>query len=385
MTPKIDRVYLLETLRDLVRINSINPSLEASGPGEAEISGYVMASLTRIGLQTHRYEPVPGRVSVVGKLPGSGGGRSLMLNAHYDTVGVAGMPDPFGGHIADGKLFGRGAYDMKGSLAAGMAAAKVLADTGAKLRGDLLVAAVADEEYSSIGTADLCERVKVDAAIVTEPSALRVCLAHKGYLWITVEVVGHAAHGSKFDLGVDANMRMGRFLAALETLERDLRARTPHHLVGPPSLHAATLTGGSGLSTYAARCVLQIERRTVPGETEQDVMAELQAIIDRLHGEDPSFEASLKAFFVRDPFEVDRSAEIVASVGRAATMALGHEPEYYGDTPWMDAALLAAAGVETVVIGPAGGGAHSKVEWVDLTSVEKLAEILAIAALDYCA
>jgi acetylornithine deacetylase len=375
----IDRAYLCETLRDLVQINSINPTLDASGAGEAEIAGYVAASFTRAGLEPRRYEPEPGRVSVVGTLAGSGGGHSLMLNAHHDTVGVIGMSEPFSGAVRDGKLYGRGAYDMKGSLAAGMAAAKALVDSGARLRGDLLVAAVADEEYGSIGTADLCEKLKVDAAIVTEPTALKVCLAHKGYLWIKVEIAGRAAHGSKFELGVDANMRMGRFLAELEKLERELRVRAPHPLVGPPSLHAAMLNGGSGLSTYAAQCTLQIERRTVPGESEASVMAELRAIAERL-----PFEVTLRPFFVREPFEVDRDAAIVRCVGSAASAALGAEPVYFGDTPWMDSALLSAAGVETVVIGPAGAGAHADVEWVDLESVEKLAEILVAVALDYC-
>jgi acetylornithine deacetylase len=380
MTPPIDQHYLGETLRDLVRINSINPTLVPGGAGEREIAGYVAASLQRCGLRADRYEPEPGRVSVVGTLAGSGGGRSLMLNAHYDTVGVAGMAEPFSGEIRDGKLYGRGAYDMKGSLAAGMAAAKALADAGAPLRGDLLVAAVADEEYGSIGTADLCARLKVDAAIVTEPTSLRVCLAHKGYMWIEVETTGRAAHGSKFEQGVDANMRMGRFLAELSKLEQELRARPGHALVGPPSLHAAMIAGGSGLSTYAASCKLQIERRTVPGETEAQVLAELQAIADRL-----DFAVSVKPFFVRDPFEVDRSAPIVKCVSGAVSSVLGSAPEYFGDTPWMDSALLSAVGVETVVIGPHGAGAHADVEWVDVESVERLAKILVQVALEYCA
>ncbi len=380
--PPIDRVYLLETLRDLVRINSINPTLVPGGAGESEIAGYVAASLQRCGLDAVRYEPAPGRVSVVGTLSGSSGGRSLMLNAHYDTVGVEGMAEPFSGEIRDGKLYGRGAYDMKGSLAAAMAAGKALA--GTPLRGDLLVAAVADEEYGSIGTADLCARLKVDAAIVTEPTSLRVCLAHKGYMWIEVETTGRAAHGSKFEQGVDANMRMGRFLGELDKLERELRARPGHALVGPPSLHAAMIAGGSGLSTYAASCKLQIERRTVPGETEAQALAELQGIADRLRAVDPSFVAAVKPFFVRQPFEVGRGASIVQCVDRAVSSVLGKAPEYFGDTPWMDSALLSAAGVETVVIGPHGAGAHADVEWVDLESVERLAEILVLVAIEYC-
>ena len=374
----IDRAYTLDTLARLVQINSINPTLAPGAPGEAEIARFIADSLRDSGLKTEIHEPEPGRISVVGRLAGSGGGRNLMLNAHCDTVDVRGMSNPFSGAIREGKLYGRGAYDMKGSLAACMAAARALAASGKGLRGDVVVAAVADEEYGSLGTRDLIGHVRVDGAIVTEPTALEVCLAHKGYLWIEVQVAGRAAHGSRFELGIDANMQMGHFLHALSDLERDLRGRTPHPLVGPPSLHAALLNGGSGLSTYAALCTLQIERRTIPGETEAQAVAEVQAIADR-------FGATVKPFFVRDPFEVAESAVIVQAVDRAAATVRGCPPTHMGDTPWMDAALLQAAGVETVVIGPAGTGAHAEVEWVDVESVMQLAEILVIAARDYCA
>jgi acetylornithine deacetylase len=273
---------------------------------------------------------------------------------------------------------------MKGSLAACMTAAKALADAGVRLRGDLLVAAVADEEYGSLGTRDLIGRVKCDGAIVTEPTALDVCLAHKGYLWIEVAIAGRAAHGSKFELGIDANMKMGAFLNALGGLERELRARAPHPLVGPPSLHAALLNGGSGLSTYAAASTVQIERRTIPGETEAQAVGEIQALCDRVAAGDPDFHATVRPFFVRDPFEVAPDATIVRAVDQAAARALGRVPAHIGDTPWMDAALLQAAGVETVVFGATGAGAHADVEWVDVDSVIKLAEILAEAAIDYC-
>ena len=277
---QIDRKYTLDTLARLVQINSINPTLAPGAPGEKEIAAFIAESLRACGLTVEILEPAPGRTSVLGRLAGAGGGRSLMLNAHCDTVDVAGMAEPFSGAIRDGKLYGRGAYDMKGSLAACMAAAKALKDSGTRLRGDVLVAAVADEEYGSLGTSDLLTHIKVDGAIVTEPTALEVCLAHKGYLWIEVEVAGRAAHGSKFEFGIDANMKMGHFLAKLSELERDLRSRPPHPLVGPPSLHAAMLSGGTGLSTYAPSSTVQIERRTVPGETEAQAIAEIQAIVD---------------------------------------------------------------------------------------------------------
>jgi acetylornithine deacetylase len=381
----IDRNYLLSTLADLIRINSINPSLAAGGSGEAEISDYVAAALGSLGLDVRKLESEPGRVSVIGTLSGSGNGRSLMLNAHYDTVGVEAMDTPFSAEIRDGKMFGRGSYDMKGSLAAQMAAVKAIVDSGIRLRGDLVIAAVADEEYGSLGTFDVIRHLKTDAAIVTEPTAARICLAHKGYLWIEIETIGRAAHGSKFQQGIDANMMMGRFLAGLASLERDLRARPQHALLGPPSLHAAMIRGGEGLSTYAASCKLQVERRTIPGETEAQAVGELQTIINRLAAEDSNFKATVRSYFVRDPFEVARDAVIVRTLDLAATKILGHVPEYIGDTPWMDAALLQAAGIETVVIGPTGGGAHAAVEWVDLESAAQIAEILAEAAIDYCA
>lgn len=380
----IDKDFTLRTLADLVRINSINPTLEAGGPGESAIAEYLARTFQRLGLTVDQHEPAPGRVSVVGRLKGKGPGRSLMLNGHVDTVGVAGMPEPFSGAIRDGKLYGRGSYDMKGSIAAAVGAAKALVDAGAPFNGELLVAAVADEEDASLGTADLVGKYHLDAAIVTEPTHLEICLAHKGFVWIEVETLGRAAHGSRFDLGVDANMAMGRFLAALSELERDLRKRLPHRLVGPPSLHAAVLRGGSAPSVYAARCTLTIERRTIPGETEASAVREVQQLIDRLAAADPSFKASAKSVLARGPFEVPSEAGIVKVVRQAAERVLGKTPTFCGQTPWMDSALLAAAGVPTVVIGPAGAGAHAAEEWVDTESVVQLAAILADAVAEFC-
>jgi acetylornithine deacetylase len=382
---RVDAAWITGVCRDLVRIDSVNPLLVPGAPGEAEIAARVAGLMESLGLAVTRHEPEPGRVSVVGRLRGRGGGRSLMLNAHYDTVGVEGMAEPFSGAVRDGRLYGRGAYDMKGSLAACLGAVKALRDAGTPLAGDVVVAAVADEEYGSLGTADLVTHTRTDAAIVTEPTGLAVCLAHKGYCWIEVVTEGRAAHGSRFDEGLDANMRMGWFLAELDRLERELRARPPHPLVGPPSLHAALLRGGAGLSTYAPRSTLQIERRTVPGETEAQVMAEIRALLDALARRDPTFRATARTFFTRDPFEVGPDAAVVRTLARAVEHALGWPARYVGVTPWMDAALLAAAGVETVVFGPGGAGAHGEVEWVDVESMVRCAQVLARVAEEYCA
>ena len=380
----IDRQYLIETLANLVKIDSINPSLVPGGAGESEIARYTAESMAGIGLQVTVHEPEPGRPSVVGRLTGPTDGPILMLNAHYDTVGIEGMADPFLAAIREGRLYGRGAYDMKGSLAACIAAAKSLVDQAIPLKGELLIAAVADEEYASLGTADLIERYQIDGAIVTEPTALEICLAHKGFVWLEVETLGRAAHGSRFDLGLDANMRMGRFLAQLDLLEQSLRVQPGHRLVGPPSLHAAMINGGTELSAYAASCRLQIERRTVPGENLDQILAEIQDIIDRLAEEDPTFKAEAKSTFVREPFEVSPEKPLVQHLNQAATNILGRPPSMIGDTPWMDSALLAAAGVETVVYGPTGAGAHAHEEWVDIDSLVTLAEILTQTAQSYC-
>ncbi len=381
---EIDRSWCLETLRELVRIDSINPHLVPGAVGEGPVAAYVAGRLREVGLEVELHEPEPGRISVTGRLAGSGGGKHLMLNGHIDTVDVAEMTDPFAAEVRDGKLYGRGAFDMKGAVAAYMTAAKALKDAGTSLRGDLIVAAVADEEYGSCGTADLARRIRVDGAVVTEPTALRLCVAHKGYLWIAVEVKGRAAHGSRFLEGVDANLRMGRFLGKLARLEAELRSREPHRLVGPPSLHAATLRGGTGLSTYAASARVEIERRTIPGESEASALAEIQGLIRELEAEDPSFEAEVTCFFARDPFEGAPDGAVARAVSSAAAGVLGAKPPVYGDTPWMDSALLAAAGVDTVIFGPTGHGAHEAQEWVELESVYRTAEILAATALDYC-
>ncbi len=383
-TLPIDRDFIVNTLARLVRLDSINPSIAPEGAGEAAVARSLARTLESVGLDVEVLEGRPGRPSVLATLPGTGGGRSLMLNGHEDTVGVAGMPGPFSAEIRGGRMYGRGAHDMKGSLAACVGAVKALVDGRVRLRGDLVVAAVADEEYGSLGTMEVIARRRVDAAIVAEPTNLAICLAHKGYAWIDVEVAGRAAHGSRFTEGIDANLRMGRYLARLEQLERSLRTGVSHPLVGPPSLHAALLRGGSGMSTYAERCLLTIERRVVPGETEADVLGPLRAIAAALHDEDPSFRASVRTVFARNPWEVSPDASIVRTLGDAAEQVLGARPALVGDTPWMDAALLAEAGVETVVMGPTGAGEHSAEEWVELDSVVTLAEVLARTAIAYC-
>lgn len=196
-----------ELLRRLVAIDSINPALVPGGAGESAIARFIASWAREAGLEVEIVEPVAGRPSVVAVARGTGGGKSLILNAHTDTVGVAGMADPLTPRVEGKRLYGRGAYDMKAGLAASMAVAA--AAVGRGWRGALILAAVADEEHASLGTAAVVERWRADAAIVTEPTALDLSVAHKGFSWLAVETQGVAAHGSRPDLGVDAIAKMG--------------------------------------------------------------------------------------------------------------------------------------------------------------------------------
>ncbi len=383
-TFKIDADYVINVLQKLVQINSTNPTLSSDGVGEKEIAHYTAECLRALNIPVDLTEVAPNRWNVVGTLRGSGNGRSLLLNAHLDTVSVTGMAEPFSGAIRDGKLFGRGAQDMKGSLAAQLGAAKAILDAGIKLEGDLLITAVADEEDKSIGMDHLVTQYSADAAIVTEPTDLKICRAHRGFIWYDVKTKGRAAHGSRYQEGIDANMRMGRFLAELDKLEKELLQRPPHALAGPPSLHASKLSGGTEISVYSSECLLEMERRTAPGETEPQCTAELQTIIDKLAKADETFNATLKPSFIRDPFSIEENAPIVQAVHQATTQQLGQSPEHMGVSFWTDAAILAAQGIDTVIIGPTGAGLHSAEEWVEIQSVLDLTHILAETAVNFC-
>src|SRR5436190_3857374 len=264
---------------ELVAIESVNPDIAASGGGETAIAGFVASWLRAEGLLVEVVEPVPGRPSVVGVLRGSGGGRSLMLNAHMDTVGAGGMAAAFSPVVREGRVYGRGAYDMKASLAAIMVTAREAARL--RLKVDLIVTAVADEEVASLGTSAVLEKFRADFGIVTEPTELQLCLAHKGFVWLEVETHGVAAHGSRSDLGVDAIAHMGRVLTGVLDLDSRLHEGPRHGLLGAGSIHASLIEGGQEMSTYPARCIAKLERRTIPGETE--VERELFPI----HGEVP--------------------------------------------------------------------------------------------------
>jgi acetylornithine deacetylase len=369
------RNELTDLARELVSIDSVNPDLVPGGAGEEEVSRFVAAWLERHGLEVERTEIAPGRWNVVGVARGSGGGKTLLLNGHLDTVGFAGMGAPLEPRVEEGRLYGRGAYDMKTSVAAMLLASVKAGELG--LRGDVIVTAVADEEVASIGSQAIADAVRADAAIVTEPTEERVAIAHKGFVWLEIETHGVAAHGSRADLGVDAIAKMGPLLAALGDLDRALRASPTHPLLGSGSLHASLIQGGVELSTYPDRCLVEAERRTIPGETPEIVEAQLREIIDGVG--DPDLRADVRVTFVREPFQVDEGAEIVELVRRHSGSEVAGAPF------WADAALFSAVGIPTVMYGPVGEGAHADVEWVDLASATRCAETYLAVAAEFCA
>jgi acetylornithine deacetylase len=369
-------------LSSLVEIDSVNPSLVAGAAGELEIARFVARWFEVRGIQAELDDAAPARPSVIARVPGKGGGRSLLLNAHLDTVGVAGMAEPFCPRIHGRRLYGRGSYDMKSGLAACMMALEEA--RAAHLPGDVIVAAVADEEHASLGVQSVLKRVSADAAIVTEPTSLEVCIAHKGFSWHEITTTGRAAHGSRPDLGIDAISHMGRVLNRLEALQIELRERPPHSLLGHGSLHASLVGGGQELSSYPAACMLQIERRTVPGEEIDAVERELGAMLTGLAAEDPQFHARQRTMLVRPAFGVAEDAPIVQTLRAQAAQVLGQSPSVVGQSFWMDAAFFAAAGIPTVVFGPHGAGAHSTEEWVDLDSVDTCRQVLVRTIGAFC-
>jgi len=237
----------------------------------------------------------------------------------------------------------------------------------------VVVTAVVDEELASIGTESVLTQLGADAAIVAEPTQMRVAIAHKGFVAFEIETHGRAAHGSRPDLGIDAIARMGHVLVALETLDGDVQGRAAHPLLGTGSLHAGVIAGGSEFSTYPERCLLQAERRTLPGESAAEVEAELRNVLDGV-------DATLSVVATRNPLETSPGQEIVGLVAGQAVA-----PEPVGESFWTDAALLADHGIPTVVFGPGGEGAHAAVEWVSVADVERCAQVFLAVSAEFCA
>ncbi|HUF30453.1 MAG TPA: ArgE/DapE family deacylase [Gemmatimonadaceae bacterium] len=362
--------------RLLVRQDSRNPSLVADAPGEGPVARALAAVLREWGFAVELSEVSPGRPNVIARLGPAGGG-TLILNGHLDTVGVEGMTHPpFDAQDRDGMLYGRGSADMKGGVAA-MCAATARAAAANALRCEVIVAAVTDEEYESEGTrALIASGVRADAAIVTEPTRLAIAPAHRGFAWIEINVRGRAAHGSRYDIGVDAIRKAALVLAELDAHERNVLTARTHRLLGHASLHASTISGGIGWSTYPDRCVVRLERRTLPGETAEGALAEVHEACDRIRLRGVEIDADAALMFAQGPSDVADDAPIVRALSRALE-ACGEAVNIEGLSAWTDAALLNDAGIPAICYGPGDISlAHSATEWVPIGEIERATTVL---------
>ncbi len=327
------------------------------------------------GFRVELMSAAPGRDNVVARI-GPSGGRTLLFNGHLDVVGVDGMVHaPFSAEEHDGRLYGRGSCDMKGGVAAMCAAAARAARDG--LHGEIIVSAVVDEEFESLGTRALvASGLRADAAIVTEPTRMAVNPAHRGFVWAEFCFAGLAAHGSRYDLGIDAIRHAGFVLDELERLQHDVLDLRTHHLLGHASLHASTISGGTGWSTYPDTCVLRIERRTLPGETTASVMSEFEQACARATTRDAALDVQVRHVLTQGPSDVPADAAIVRAL-EAAMRAEGEPVRHEGMSAWTDAALLNDAGIPAICYGPGDIVlAHSAEEWVPLDEVERATRVL---------
>lgn len=378
-TPDVDgEPDVIRLLKELVAIESVNPALDPAGAAEGPLATYIHTWATERGLTARIDDDGSGRPNVVVESrPPATDVPTLLLCGHLDTVSLAGVVDPLVPRIEGDRLYGRGAYDMKAGLAAALVACRRAAAGSLPVR--VVVAAVADEEHASIGARRLVVDLHADAAIVCEPTEMAVGIAHKGFVWTDIEVRGIAAHGSRPELGVDAIVKTGPVLVELERLNESLRSRV-HPLLGPASVHASVIAGGVEASTIPDRCVLTIERRTLPDETVEAVEAELEALLQSCRDADPQLDVTARITLHRPPMQTAPNEQLVAVVGDAVRAVLGVEPEVVGMSYWADSAFISESGIPTVLLGPSGEGAHAEVEWVSISDTIACAAVLYAAA-----
>ena len=372
---------LVSFLADLVAIPSVNPSLVEGAAGEGAVADAIATWMRDKRFDVDVESVLPGRPNVVGVIDSGRPGPTVMFCGHTDTVGTEGMEAPFDPVVVDGRLYGRGAQDMKSGLAAMLFAAADIADAGGPPAGRLLVACIIDEEFASAGADALVTRWSADAAVITEPTGLTIGIAHKGFSAAEIVVRGRAAHGSRPSEGLDAIIRMGRVLSHLERLDERLRLAAPDPLLGNASLHASTIVGGGELSTYPARCCLQMERRTLPGESLTTAEDELRAAVSELSAQDPQFEAEVRLLLARPPYAIGAEHGVTQQLA-AAMRSASLEVRMEGLSYWTDAAVLGAAQIPTVLFGPRGQGLHSTSESVVIEDLEVCRQVLARFATD---
>ena len=371
--------------RALVKIDSRNPTLSADGPGERDAALALGKILEDWGFSVSISDSSPGRPNLVARL-GPADSPAMMLAGHLDTVGVEGMThDPFSADMNGGRIYGRGSCDMKSGVAVMcVGALRAYRLAGNSPKRQIVIAAVADEEYESLGMRALLDSgIRAECAVLTEPTKLAICPAHRGFVWIEIAFTGRAAHGSRYDVGIDAIRHAGLLLAELDALEAGPLHTRSHTLLGRPSLHASTIVGGIGMSTYPDRCILRIERRTIPGESEQTAVDEVTSALERVRARRPRIEASVKLIAAQQPSDVAPDALVVRML-ETALKAEAMPAKIEGLSAWTDAALLNAAGISAVCFGPGDIAlAHAAEEFVPVDEIEKATTVLQRVAFEW--
>ncbi|MEO9176587.1 MAG: M20/M25/M40 family metallo-hydrolase [Gaiellales bacterium] len=365
----------------LVALDSTNPQLVPGGVGEGPVADYLARRLGAVGLELDVWEVLPGRPNVVATLRGTGAGKKLMLCGHMDVV--RGSDAQFRPELRDGRLYGRGAVDMKGGIAAAVLAVERLARAG-RLPGDVSIALVVDEEWLSVGAEALVGRHVPDAAIFPEPSNLDVVVEHGGFAWFEVESTGVEAAGGDTEHGRDSIAMLGPVLGDIRALDRELATR-PAPAWGRASIHASTITGGDQLPVYPASCTVGVERCLIPGETWRGAEDEIRDMLARARAGDPELLASFTTIVGRDPISIGRDEPVAVALLDAVQAERGTPAVVRGDIGWMDSGILFESGVPCLTFGPIGAGEHTAVEWVDVASVETCAKVLERAARSFCA
>jgi acetylornithine deacetylase/succinyl-diaminopimelate desuccinylase-like protein len=374
----------IQLTRALVALDTVNPALVPGAPGERPAVELLAGRLAPRGFELEVIGP-PARPSLLARHRGPGGGRTLALCGHLDTVGTDGMADPFSARIEGDRLFGRGSCDMKAGVAAMVVAAEHAATAGTD--GDVVLALVADEEHASLGSAAVLAHLAAsgplpDACLIGEPTWLDLIVAHRGFAVVEVELRGQAAHSSLPRDGVNAVTHLGRLLAAVEALDADLAARPPHPYAGTGSIQATVASGGSAPFVLPAHASAVIERRTLPGEAPDTALREVESILAQLAADDPAVRASCRGVMARDAWEIASEAPPLQRLVALLEAALG--PARTGAPYWMESALWERAGVPTVVCGPAGGGLHTDAEWVELGQLRTYATALSDVVTAFC-
>ena len=380
MSPQNDFNKSLDLACDLIRIDSVNPGLKKGAAGEKKIAEFIYHFLRKEGIDTNLQEIAPGRFNVISTVKGLYPGPRILLNGHLDTVNVSGMQDPFLPTLHKGKLYGRGSQDMKGGIAIAISTLLAIHNQRKKLEGEIVLAAVADEEELSLGTSWFLqhwpENKPFDFAIVLEPTDLHVSTAHKGFAWVEVKTFGKAAHGSRPKEGIDAIRMMAEILRELDQCDQSLQQQIIHDQLGSGSLHASLINGGSQWSSYPNSCQLKYERRTVPPETQSTVESEIQHILEKCCRQNPLFKAKAQVIYARNPFEIDPNLEMVQKFYQTAHRHLPQKVFWGWVSFWTDAALLSMAGIPSIVFGPRGSGLHSLEEYVIASDLSSCAEII---------